>query len=118
VTRSQDYSEDTAQRIDAEVNKLLRDSYTRAQGIVKKNRDKLDMIASLLLERETLEGRDVEEIVHHGHILTEGEREKVDREKEEREKAKAEEPGAERPVPEQEAVPADVSPALGASRPA
>ncbi|MBN1670349.1 MAG: ATP-dependent zinc metalloprotease FtsH [Kiritimatiellae bacterium] len=75
VTRQQDFSEDTARRIDAEVNELLRECYQRAKDIVVRNREKLDMIADRLLERETLEGRDVEEIVRYGRILSEEERE-------------------------------------------
>ncbi len=79
VSRSQDYSETTAQRIDVEVAKMLRDSHERAQSIIRDNREKLELIAGLLLERETIDGRDVEEIVKHGRVLSEEEREVVDR---------------------------------------
>jgi cell division protease FtsH len=74
ISRRQDYSEETAQRIDAEVNALLRESYERAKGILTSNRDKLDMIANCLLENETLDGRDVEDIVEYGRIRTDDER--------------------------------------------
>ena len=98
VSRSQDYSEKTAQKIDAEVNKLLRDSYDRAQGVITENRDKLDMIAALLLERETLDGRDVDEIVEHDRVLSAGEREEIDAKKDAEDAAVAEpEPGQEPP---------------------
>jgi len=79
ITRTQDYSEETAKRIDDVVNVLLRECYTRAVKIVEENRAKLEMIATLLLERETLDGRDVEEIVKHGRVLSEQERDEIDK---------------------------------------
>jgi len=74
VARNQDFSEDTARRIDAEVNKLLTDCHEKAASILRENREKLDIIARLLIEKETLDGRDVEEIVKHGRLLSEDER--------------------------------------------
>ena len=83
VNRSQDYSEETARRIDREIDGLLRQCYERAQEIIRTHREKLELIATRLLERETLDGRDVEDIVKHGRVLTEDERD----EEEAREKA-------------------------------
>ncbi len=74
ITRSQDYSPTTAARIDEEVNRLLRSSYQRARDILTAHRDKLELIAKSLLERETLDGKDVEDIVRYGRILSEEER--------------------------------------------
>jgi len=74
ISRSQDFSEDTARKIDGEISNLLRDSYGRAKGIIEKNRDKLELITKALLERETLDARDVEELMAHGRILQESER--------------------------------------------
>ncbi|MDD5677676.1 MAG: ATP-dependent zinc metalloprotease FtsH [Kiritimatiellae bacterium] len=73
VARNQDFSEETARRIDIEVAKLLREAYQKAMDILQQNRDKLDMIARLLLERETLDGRDIEEIAKHGRLLNDAE---------------------------------------------
>ena len=78
VSRSQDYSEETAKKIDVEVHELLRNSYDRAVEIIQTHRDKLDMIGELLLERETLDGLDVEEIIKNGRILTDEDRRKAD----------------------------------------
>jgi len=78
ITRNQDYSEETARKIDSEVNAMLRQCYERAQGLLQDHRDKLEMIAELLLERETLDGRDVEEMVEHGRILSGEERAAID----------------------------------------
>ncbi|MGQ9662801.1 MAG: ATP-dependent zinc metalloprotease FtsH [Kiritimatiellia bacterium] len=74
ITRTQDYSEETARKIDAEINNLLRKSHDHALQILREHRDRLDAIAKMLLERETLDGREVEEIVRYGRILTEEER--------------------------------------------
>src|SRR4029079_15315714 len=64
--RSKDYSEKTAQEIDNEVKRMIDDAYRRAKEIIDGNRDKLEMIANCLLEYETLEGFQVEEIVRTG----------------------------------------------------
>ena len=74
VSRSQDFSDDTARRIDAEVNRLLRACYQRAKDILSQYRDKLDLIAKTLIERETLDGRDVDGLLKHGRLLTDEER--------------------------------------------
>ena len=56
----QTYSEATAQEIDEEVKKLLRELYDEAKQLLADNRGILDQIAEALLERETLERRDME----------------------------------------------------------
>lgn len=73
VSRNQDYSEATAQKIDAEVNRMLRDSYAQAIEILKTHRDRLDLIARMLIERETLDGEEVMELLKHGRLLKESE---------------------------------------------
>jgi cell division protease FtsH len=60
------YSEQTAQRIDAEVKKIIDEGYNIAADIIQSNRDKLQMIAEALLEYETLDGSQVEDIVKKG----------------------------------------------------
>ena len=66
MIRSKDYSEQTAQEIDTEVKRIIDDAYRVAQKIIDTNRDKLEMIANALLEYETLDGSQVEEIVRTG----------------------------------------------------
>jgi cell division protease FtsH len=82
ISKTQDYSEATAVKIDAEVKQFLKDAHDRAASILQTNRDKLELIASLLIERETLDGRDIDEIINHGRLLSEEERARVDEEKE------------------------------------
>src|SRR3954465_4103202 len=66
MTRGKDYSEQTAQEIDTEVKRIIDEAYRRANEIIASNREKLEMIANCLLEYETLEGFQVEEIVRTG----------------------------------------------------
>jgi cell division protease FtsH len=74
VSRTQPYSEETARRIDAEVARILREAYESAMQILRENREKLDLLARLLVERETLSGSDVEDVVKFGRIRSEQER--------------------------------------------
>jgi cell division protease FtsH len=78
VARNQDMSEETARKIDAEVTKLIQGAYQTALTMLRENRAALDKVAELLLERETLDGREVEEVVKHGRLLTEVERAEQD----------------------------------------
>ena len=66
--RRKDYSEHTAQEIDAEVKRIIDEAYARAKQLIDANRDKLEAIAKALLEFETLEGSQVEEIVRTGKM--------------------------------------------------
>ncbi len=68
LSKSRDYSESTAQQIDAEVRKLIDDSYARAKKIVLEHRDKLDIIAKALIEFETLDGAQIRDIIEFGEM--------------------------------------------------
>ena len=66
MARTKVYSEYTAQEIDSEVKRIIDEAYKTAHDIITANRDKLELIANSLLEYETLEGPQVEEIVRTG----------------------------------------------------
>jgi cell division protease FtsH len=66
MMRTKDYSEQTAEEIDAEVKRIIDEAYQTAKAIIDNNRDKLELIADSLLEYETLDGAQVEEIVRTG----------------------------------------------------
>src|SRR5262245_11925529 len=66
MTRTKIYSEHTAQEIDGEIKRITDDAYKVARDIIYTNRDKLELIAKTLLEFETLEGPQVEEIINTG----------------------------------------------------
>ncbi len=50
------YSEEMAATIDSEVAKLINEATKKAEDTIRKNRKKLDLIATTLIEKETLEG--------------------------------------------------------------
>ena len=62
------YSESTAQKIDAEVKRLIDTAYAKATELIVSHRDKLDVIAKGLLEYETLDAKHIHEIMEHGGI--------------------------------------------------
>ena len=57
------YSQKTAEAIDAEVKTLVTDAYRKAKNLILENRDRLELLAKTLLERESMDGRDVEELL-------------------------------------------------------
>jgi cell division protease FtsH len=65
------YSEKTAEIIDEEVHKLVENSYRRTRDLLQKHRDKLDKLASVLLEKEVIYQEDLETIfgkrIHPAH---------------------------------------------------
>jgi len=66
MMRSKDYSEATAQEIDSEVKRIVDGSFQTAKKMIEENRDKLELIANSLLEFETLDGAQVEDIIKTG----------------------------------------------------
>ena len=66
VSRAKVYSESTAQEIDTEVKRIIDESYQTAKSLIIGHHDKLEMIAKCLLEYETLDGTQVDEIVRTG----------------------------------------------------
>ena len=56
------YSEEVAGKIDEEVQKLIREATATANKVIVKNRDKLNLIAKTLLEKETIEGKQFEKL--------------------------------------------------------
>jgi len=59
---SKPYSEDTAQKIDKEISKLIEEQYVRAIQVLKDNKDKLTILAERLLEKEVIFKEDLEKI--------------------------------------------------------
>jgi len=57
------YSEHTAQVIDEEISRLLREAYDKATDLLTHNRDKLTTLAKALEESETLDEADIEELL-------------------------------------------------------
>jgi cell division protease FtsH len=61
--RTQDYSEETANQIDAEVKKIVTRAYERAKGILLDSTKVMHRLARTLLEREVLDGEEVLQII-------------------------------------------------------
>jgi cell division protease FtsH len=58
-----DYSEETARKIDEEVKTIIVEAYERAKSITTERLEKIKKIASLLLEKEVIEGDDLKKLL-------------------------------------------------------
>ncbi len=63
VSRTQNVSEETAKKIDAEVKKIVEAGYARAKKILSEKIDELHKVAKALLTYETLSGEEIKKIV-------------------------------------------------------
>ncbi|MFM7757128.1 MAG: ATP-dependent zinc metalloprotease FtsH [Actinomycetota bacterium] len=66
MTGAREYSDDTARMIDEEINKILREQEARATALLQKHRNGLDLVAEALLDKETIDGSLVNELVQRG----------------------------------------------------
>ena len=60
--QTKDYSEETANVIDEEVKRIVDTAYNRARTILSEHVDKLHAVASILLEKEKIEGAEFDKI--------------------------------------------------------
>jgi cell division protease FtsH len=74
IAQHQDYSEDTAIKIDQEVRRIVTAAYERARVLLEERRDALHRIAVALLEREVLDGDQIAALIR-GDALPERRRE-------------------------------------------
>ncbi len=63
IAQHRDYSESTAQKIDDEINQLINDAYQCARDVLKENMDILHKLAAELLEKETVMGKELDELI-------------------------------------------------------
>ncbi|MGB0413935.1 MAG: ATP-dependent zinc metalloprotease FtsH [Coraliomargarita sp.] len=68
IQRTQNYSEQTAQKIDQAIFEIIDGQYKRAHDILNEYRNALDTCAEALLEHETIDGTHVKEILEHGEL--------------------------------------------------
>ncbi|MGF1462227.1 MAG: ATP-dependent zinc metalloprotease FtsH [Maricaulaceae bacterium] len=64
VSRSQNISESTAQKIDAEIRRLVEEGYREAHRILEEKADDLETLAQGLLEYETLSGDEIKDLLN------------------------------------------------------
>jgi cell division protease FtsH len=62
-TQAADYSESTAIEIDSELRRIISEGYHRAKNLLKENLEILHRMAETLLERETIDGSDIDSII-------------------------------------------------------
>ena len=67
LMHTRDYSEDTGQVIDDEVERILRDQEERALEVLTRHRRGLDAVAQALLEHETIDGAEVGRLVDEAY---------------------------------------------------
>ncbi len=63
IARHKDYSERTAIDIDEEIKKIVLDAYNTSKKLVTENLDLLDALAKSLLEKETMDGDEIESLI-------------------------------------------------------
>ena len=69
IGRDKDYSEEVAAQIDSEIRQVIDEAYQGTVKLLQDNIDKLHLIAEALIERETLEGYEVQQLMENGKIL-------------------------------------------------
>ena len=62
------YSEQTGKEVDDEIRKIITEQYLRAKNILLENREKLEEVTAILLEKETIMGDEFEAIMKNEHI--------------------------------------------------
>ena len=70
LSRAQNYSEETARKIDYAIKEIIDIQYERAKKILNENIDALHTSANALLEHETIEGKHIHEIIDQGKIVS------------------------------------------------
>lgn len=70
IVRDKDYSEEVAAKIDKEIRKFIDEAYQKTESLLNENMDKLHLIADALIERETLEGEEIDQLMKYGKILS------------------------------------------------
>jgi cell division protease FtsH len=73
IARHKDYSEDTAKKIDFEVEKILKTCMREVEKILVENQENLKLLAETLYEKETLDDREIRELIGFPPIKNEEE---------------------------------------------
>ncbi|MDR1732438.1 MAG: ATP-dependent zinc metalloprotease FtsH [Synergistaceae bacterium] len=68
ISEDRDYSEEVAYAIDQEVKSIIDSCYAKAKTILTENRVLLERIAGILLERETLDGKEFDILIDNGDL--------------------------------------------------
>jgi cell division protease FtsH len=71
IAQHKDYSEETAIEIDREVRRIVEESLTKAESLLRENEYRLDKLAEALLERESLNAQEIEELIQEDAVAAE-----------------------------------------------
>ena len=63
IAQHRDYSEETAKKIDEEVQRIIKKNYRRAKQVLEEDIEILHKLADLLLEKETVQGKELDELI-------------------------------------------------------
>jgi cell division protease FtsH len=69
IAQHKDYSEKTAETIDEEIRKIITERYEYSKHLLADNRTLLEKLAHALLEKETLDGAEIDAIIHGREII-------------------------------------------------
>ncbi len=65
MSRQREYSDSTAREVDKEVQKITKEAFDRALNTLKENREVLEKVAELLLDKEEISGEEVDKMLNH-----------------------------------------------------
>jgi cell division protease FtsH len=68
IAKHKDYSEKTAEDIDEEVKRIVIEAYDNAKNLLTEHRDLLELFAKALLEKETMDGPEIEALVQEAEV--------------------------------------------------
>jgi cell division protease FtsH len=67
MTSNKNISDSMAEKVDEEINRIIGEEYVRAEKVIKKNKDKIEVMAKYLLDWETLNALQIEDIMNGGN---------------------------------------------------
>ena len=70
IVAERDFSEETAAAIDEEVRQLVDVAYQRAKEVLVNNRHVLDLLAQMLIEKETVDAEELQEVLANNDVKT------------------------------------------------
>ncbi len=77
ITSEQNYSDAIAFEIDKEMRVIVDECYERCRTLLREHRSKLDLLAETLLEKETLDGEQIRQLMEYGRLLDNDEGPKI-----------------------------------------
>jgi len=92
IAQHRDYSDETARKIDEEINSLIDTTYRMAKKVLEENLDILHKLAELLLEKETVQGKELDELIFSMRPGIELPSSKLSEDKKQRAEAESEQP--------------------------